>query len=55
MAEVELEALTKRFGEAVALDGLTLSIAHGSLVCLLGSVGLRQDHDIAARRRLYGP
>ena len=35
MAEVEIEGLTKRFGDAVALDGLTLSIAHGSLVCLL--------------------
>jgi len=39
MAIVELEALTKRFGEAVALDGLTLSISHGSLVCLLGPSG----------------
>ena len=39
MAEVELEELTKRFGNAVALDGLTLSIAHGSLVCLLGPSG----------------
>lgn len=39
MALVDLESLTKRFGEAVALDGLTLSIAHGSLVCLLGPSG----------------
>jgi ABC-type Fe3+/spermidine/putrescine transport system ATPase subunit len=39
MAVVELEGLTKRFGDAVALDGLTLSIAHGSLVCLLGPSG----------------
>ena len=39
MAVVELESLTKRFGEAVALDGLSLSIAHGSLVCLLGPSG----------------
>ena len=36
MAEVEFGGLTKRFGDAVALDGLTLSIAHRSLVCLLG-------------------
>src|ERR1044071_3087457 len=39
MAVVELEGLTKRFGDAVALDGLSLSIAHGSLVCLLGPSG----------------
>jgi iron(III) transport system ATP-binding protein len=39
MAVVELESLTKRFGEAVALDELTLSIAHGTLVCLLGPSG----------------
>jgi iron(III) transport system ATP-binding protein len=39
MAVVELESLTKRFGEAVALDNLNLSIEHGSLVCLLGPSG----------------
>jgi iron(III) transport system ATP-binding protein len=39
MAAVELEALTKYFGAAVALDSLTLTIAHGSLVCLLGPSG----------------
>jgi iron(III) transport system ATP-binding protein len=39
MAAVELESLTKSFGGAAALDCLTLSIAHGSLVCLLGPSG----------------
>src|SRR5947209_203113 len=39
MAVVELESLTKRFGDAAALDGLTLTIAHGALVCLLGPSG----------------
>jgi iron(III) transport system ATP-binding protein len=39
MATVELESLTKYFGEAAALDGLTLTIEHGSLVCLLGPSG----------------
>jgi iron(III) transport system ATP-binding protein len=39
MATVEMEALTKRFGRAIALDELTLSIAHGTLVCLLGPSG----------------
>jgi iron(III) transport system ATP-binding protein len=39
MAIVELESLTKHFGEAAAVDHLTLTIAHGSLVCLLGPSG----------------
>src|SRR3954464_13428384 len=39
MAAVELESLTKYFGGAVALDSLSLTIAHGSLVCLLGPSG----------------
>jgi iron(III) transport system ATP-binding protein len=39
MAVVELDSLTKRFGEAAALDGLTLTIEHGTLVCLLGPSG----------------
>src|ERR1043166_3475894 len=39
MAVVELESLTKHFGEAAALDGLTLTIAHGTLVCLLAPSG----------------
>src|SRR5438270_63661 len=39
MAVVELESLTKRFGDAAALDGLTLTIEHGTLVCLLGPSG----------------
>src|ERR1700726_2381194 len=39
MAVVELESLTKRFGEATAVDDVSLTIAHGSLVCLLGPSG----------------
>ena len=39
MAVVELDSLTKRFGEAAALDGVTLTIEHGTLVCLLGPSG----------------
>jgi ABC-type Fe3+/spermidine/putrescine transport system ATPase subunit len=35
MAVVELEALTKFFGTAAAVDDLTLTVAHGSLCCLL--------------------
>src|ERR1051325_9687265 len=39
MAAVELESLTKYFGRAVALDSMSLTTAHGSLVCLLGPSG----------------
>jgi iron(III) transport system ATP-binding protein len=39
MAAVEIEALSKSFGDAAALDRLSLTIAHGSLVCLLGPSG----------------
>src|SRR3954453_21361899 len=39
MAAGDLESLTKYFGGAVALDALSLTIAHGSLVCLLGPSG----------------
>src|SRR5438067_11214951 len=39
MAVVELESLTKRFGEAAAVDDLTLVVEHGSLCCLLGPSG----------------
>ncbi|HEX4616438.1 MAG TPA: ATP-binding cassette domain-containing protein, partial [Stellaceae bacterium] len=39
MAAVELDSLTKYFGEGAALDCLTLTVAHGSLVCLLGPSG----------------
>ena len=36
---VELLALTKRYGDRVALDGLTLSLGAGSFVALLGPNG----------------
>ena len=39
MASVELKGLGKRFGEAVAVDGVSLHIEHGKLVCLLGPSG----------------
>ncbi|MBV8889206.1 MAG: ABC transporter ATP-binding protein [Alphaproteobacteria bacterium] len=39
MAAVELQSITKRFGALAAVDDLSLTIAHGSLVCLLGPSG----------------
>jgi iron(III) transport system ATP-binding protein len=39
MAVVELSSLVKRYGAAAAVDGLSATIAHGSLICLLGPSG----------------
>jgi iron(III) transport system ATP-binding protein len=39
VASVELKKLTKRYGGAVAVDGVSLRIEHGQLVCLLGPSG----------------
>ena len=39
MASVELRGLTKRYGDSAAVDGVSLTIDHGRLVCLLGPSG----------------
>jgi multiple sugar transport system ATP-binding protein len=39
MARVSFEGVTKRFGDSVAVDGLTLDIPDGELLVLLGSSG----------------
>lgn len=39
MASIELRAVTKRFGRVVAVDALSLSVAQGEVVCLLGAPG----------------
>ncbi|CAN5192714.1 ABC transporter ATP-binding protein [soil metagenome] len=39
MASVELKNLAKRYGEARAVDDVSLTIGHGQLVCLLGPSG----------------
>ena len=39
MAEVDFDAVTKRFGETTAVDELTLRVPDGELLVLLGSSG----------------
>jgi iron(III) transport system ATP-binding protein len=39
VASVELRSLTKRYGDAAVVDDVSLTIAHGNLVCLLGPSG----------------
>ena len=39
MGEVSFAGVTKRFGDSVAVDGLTLHIPDGELLVLLGSSG----------------
>jgi iron(III) transport system ATP-binding protein len=39
VASVELKGLSKHYGSAVAVDGVSLRVEHGQLVCLLGPSG----------------
>ena len=39
MASVDLRSLTKRYGDLAVVDDVSLTIAHGQLVCLLGPSG----------------
>jgi iron(III) transport system ATP-binding protein len=39
VASVELRSLTKRYGDIAVVDGISLTIEHGHLVCLLGPSG----------------
>ena len=39
MASVELKGLSRHYGTAVAVDGVSLRVEHGQLVCLLGPSG----------------
>ena len=39
MASVELRGLTKKYGPLAVVDNISLTIPHGTLVCLLGPSG----------------
>jgi iron(III) transport system ATP-binding protein len=39
MAAVELKGLVKRYGPLAVVDGVDLTVEHGSLICLLGPSG----------------
>jgi len=39
VASVELKGLSRHYGNAVAVDGVSLRVEHGQLVCLLGPSG----------------
>ena len=39
MASVELRGLTKKYGPQAVVDDISMTIAHGTLVCLLGPSG----------------
>jgi iron(III) transport system ATP-binding protein len=39
VAAVELRSLTKRYGELAVVDDISLTIEHGTMVCLLGPSG----------------
>ena len=39
MSGLALEAITKRFGPVTAVDDVSLSVPHGTFVCLLGPSG----------------
>src|SRR5437016_3845487 len=39
MASLELRGLTKRYGAQTVVDDVSLTIEHGTLVCLLGPSG----------------
>lgn len=49
---VELIHVTKRFGEVVAVDDLSLKIEDREFFSLLGSSGCGKNHDIAIDRRI---
>ena len=52
---IELDALTKRFGDETAVDALTLSIERGELLVLLGGSGCGKTTTLKMVNRLVEP
>ena len=52
---IELERLTKRYGEATAVDGLTLEVKEGELLVLLGGSGCGKTTTLKMINRLIEP
>ena len=50
---IELRHTTKRYGDTVALNDVSMVIEPGEFFCLLGPVGLRQDDDPQPHRRVH--
>ena len=51
MAEIRIENLHKAFGDFVAVRDSSFTINDGEFFVMLGTLGLRQDHDPAHDRR----
>ncbi len=49
--DVELVAVTKRYGATLAVDAISLRIPHAQLLLPAGAERLRQDHHAAHDRR----
>src|SRR5688572_27485677 len=52
---IELRSLTKRFGEQVAVAGLSLTVADGELLVLLGGSGCGKTTTLRMVNRLIEP
>lgn len=52
---IQLEGLTKRYGEVVAVDALTLTVAAGELLVLLGGSGSGKTTTLKMINRLIEP